>query len=77
MLSGPSLSRGERFVEVGCSWTRARREMGLSDPRRAQEDHVLLALDEAELVQALDLLALDRGLEGEVKLLESLDRRQA
>jgi hypothetical protein len=29
----------------------------LPDARRAQEDDILAALDEAELVQALDLLA--------------------
>ena len=36
-----------------------------------------MALDEAERVQALDLLALERGLEGEVEIGERLDRRQA
>src|SRR5271165_1076216 len=51
--------------------------MSFADAGRSEEDHVLAALDEAELVQALDLLALDRGLEGKVELLDRLDRRQA
>jgi hypothetical protein len=34
--------------------------VGLADARRAEQHHVLLALDEVELVQALDLLALER-----------------
>ena len=33
------------------------RQVGLSDPGRAEQDDVLGALDEAELVQAVDLLA--------------------
>src|SRR5438067_13694750 len=55
----------------------ADRQTGLTHPRGTQEDHVLLALDEGELVQALDLLATDRGLKGEVELLQRLDRRQS
>lgn len=51
--------------------------MRLADTRRAQQDDVLLALEEAELVQALDLLTLDRRLKGEVEILERLDRREA
>jgi hypothetical protein len=38
--------------------------MGLPDAGWAQEDHILAALDEAELVQALNLLAAQRRLEG-------------
>ena len=42
------------------------REMGLSDTGRSQQDDVLLALDEAELVEILDLFTLDGRLEREV-----------
>jgi hypothetical protein len=43
-------------------------EVRLPDPGRAEEDDVLLALDEAELVEAVDLLPLDGGLEAEVEV---------
>ena len=46
-------------------------------PGRTKQDHVLAAVEEAEFVQALDLLALDAGLEGEVELVECLHRRQS
>ena len=49
--------------------------MRLADARRAEEDHVLLTLQEAELVETVDLLALDRGLEAEVEVVEGLDAR--
>src|SRR6185503_7220848 len=55
----------------------ADRQMRLTDTRRAEQYDVLLALDEAELVQALDLLALDRGLEGEVEVGQSLHGRKS
>ena len=54
--SAPALSRGNGEAD---------REMRLADARRAEEDHVLLTLQEAELVERVDLLALDRGLEAE------------
>jgi hypothetical protein len=47
--------------------------MGLAHARRPEEDDVFAALDEAELVQALDLLAAERRLEGENKLREPFD----
>ena len=50
--------------------------MRLADARRAEEDHVLLTLQEAELVERVDLLALDRGLEAEVEVVEGLDGRE-
>ena len=53
------------------------REMGLSDTGRSQQDDVLLALDEAELVEILDLFTLDGRLEREVELIERLDDGQA
>jgi len=46
--------------------------MGLPAARRAEEDHVLLAVEEVELAEVLDHLLLDRALEGEVELLERL-----
>ena len=51
-------------------------QVGLADAGRAEEDDVLLALNEAELVQRVDLLALDVGLEAEVEVRERLDRRE-
>ena len=51
-------------------------QVRLADAGRAEEDDVFLALDEAELVQALDLLVLDGGLKREVEVLECLDGGQ-
>src|SRR5690606_19730290 len=45
---------------------KADREMRFPDSRRAEKDHILLPLHEAELVQAFDLLAANRRLEREV-----------
>jgi hypothetical protein len=53
------------------------REMRLPDAGWAEEDHVLPALDEAEGVQALDLLALHARLEAEVEIGERLHGGQA
>ncbi len=50
--------------------------MCLADARWAEEDHVFLALQEAELVERVDLISLDRGLEAEVEVFERLDSRQ-
>ena len=55
---------------------KADRQMRLADARRAEEDDVLLTLQEAELVERVDLLALDRGLEAEVEVVEGLDGRE-
>src|SRR5690606_22276523 len=73
---------GERAVvdapaALGCGNRQADGQVGLADPGRAEEDHVLLALHKAQLVQALDLLAPDARLEAEVEALERLDRRQS
>ena len=54
----------------------ADRQVRFPDAWWAEQDHVLAAVQEAELVQALDLLALDAGLEGEVELIERLHSRQ-
>lgn len=51
--------------------------MGLAGPRGPQQHHVLLAVQEVELAEVLDHLALDRSLEGEVELLERLSGREA
>jgi hypothetical protein len=40
----------------------------LPDAGRAEEDHILPALDEAELVQALHLVAAQRRLKREVEV---------
>jgi hypothetical protein len=46
--------------------------MGLAGARRAQQDDVLAGVQEIELTEVLDDLALDRALEGEVELLQRL-----
>src|SRR5262249_3078812 len=51
-------------------------EMRLADAGRAEEDDVLGALDEAQAGQLAELLAVDRGLKVEIKLVERLDPRQ-
>src|SRR5689334_21131865 len=52
------------------------RQVRLADARWAEEDHVLFALDEAERVQAVDLLPFDRRLKREIKLGERLHNGQ-
>src|SRR5690606_12015885 len=47
-------------------------QVRLADARRSKEDHILAPLDEAELVQAFDLLATERRLKGEVAVAELL-----
>src|SRR5690349_3411161 len=60
-----------------CSGDReADREVRLAHAWRAKQHHVLLAIDEVELVQAFDLLPLDRRLKREFERFQSLDRRQ-
>jgi hypothetical protein len=51
--------------------------VGLAHAGRAEEDHVLAPLDEAERMEALQLVALDRGLEAEVEVGQRLHRGQA
>ena len=51
--------------------------MCLPDAGRTEEDHILPTLDEAEVMQALNLLPPQRGLEGEVEVVELLDDGQA
>jgi len=51
--------------------------MRLTDARRPEEDDILLALEELQGVQALELVALDRRLKREVEVVECLHRRQS
>ena len=51
------------------------REMRLPDTGRTEKDDVFLSLEEAELVERIDLLALDRGLEAEIEVLQRFDAR--
>src|SRR5690606_11973749 len=44
---------------------------------RAEEDDILPSLHEAERVQTVDLLSLDRGLKAEVEVVERLHSREA
>lgn len=48
----------------------------LAGAGRSQEDDILPALDEAELVQAFELLAPERRLKGEIEVAELLHRGQ-
>ena len=50
--------------------------MGLAGAGRAEQDDVLAAGEEVELAEVQDGVARDRGLEGEVELLERLARRE-
>ena len=51
--------------------------VGLAGAGRAEQDDVLFAGEEVELAEVQDGVARDRGLEGEVELLERLARREA
>ena len=53
------------------------REVRLAGAGRAEQDDVLAAGEEVELAEVQDAVAADRGLEGEVELLERLARREA
>ena len=44
---------------------------------RAEQDDVFPPIDEAEIVKAVELLALERGLKREIKVGESLHGREA
>jgi len=44
---------------------------------RAEKDHIPATFDEAEFVQAFDLLAPQRRLKGEIEIVELLHHRQA
>ena len=52
------------------------RQVGLAGAGRAEQDDVLLAGEEVELAEVQDRVAAERGLEGEVELLERLARRE-
>ena len=61
---------------LGCRDRETQREVRLPDARRSKQHHILLALDEAERVETLDLLAFDAGLKAEVEIGERLHDRQ-
>src|SRR6185436_20141459 len=72
---------GERAVVDAATALRggnrqADREVCLADAWWPEEDDILAALDEAELVQAFDLLPSQRGLKGEIEVPELFDHRQ-
>src|ERR1019366_3780161 len=50
-------------------------EMRLAHAGRPEEDDIFMALEKTEGMQAFDLLALDRGLKGEIKIGERLPGR--
>src|SRR3954453_13022063 len=50
--------------------------MGLAGAGRAEQDDVLLSGEEVELAEVEHRVAADRGLEGEVEVLERLARRE-
>jgi hypothetical protein len=47
--------------------------MLLPDTRRSQQDDILAVGDESAFGQLLDLFPVDRGLEGEVEVLQRFD----
>ena len=51
--------------------------MGLADPGRPQDDHIVGQLDEAGGGQFLDLAAIEGGLEVEIVLLQGLEPGEA
>ena len=51
--------------------------MGFANSRRAQDDHVVAAFDEAQPGQLAHLPAVQAGLEVEIELVEGLDPREA
>ena len=65
-----------RQRHVRSVWPRLEARHSLADARRAEEDDVLITGQEAELVERVDLLVLDRGLEAEVEVVEGLDGRE-
>ena len=80
---GLDQSRERAVIDAPAGFGRRDREaygqvslLSLPDAGRTEQDHVLPSVQEAELVQALDLLALDGGLEGEIELVQRLHRRQ-
>ena len=64
-------------VDLASALGSSDRQVRLSHAGRAEEDDVLLALQKAQFVERVDLLALDRGLEGEVEAPERLHVWQA
>ena len=60
----------------GGSYREADRDVCLAYARRTKQDDFLSTIQEAEFLQALDLLALDTSLEGEVELRQHLDHRK-
>ena len=78
-LASPSLATHSVAVAKATLWParQARiaerdREVGLAGPGRAEQHDVLARVEEVELAEVLDHLALDRALEAEVELLERL-----
>ena len=51
--------------------------MGLAGAGRAEQHDIVLGVEEVELGEVLDDLALDGALEGEVELLERLSSGEA
>src|SRR5690606_730263 len=68
------VGRGEEHAPAGLAGLEAEadREHGLAGPRRADQDHVLAVLEEAQRPEVAHEPAVDRGLEVEVELLERL-----
>jgi len=63
-------------ASLRCGDRKTDRQMRLTDSGRAEEDDILAALHEAELVEALHLLAAQRGLNGEIEVVELLHHGQ-
>ena len=63
---------GDALVAEGGPDPERDREVGLAGAGRAEHHYVLARVQEVELAEVLDDLALDRALEGEVELLQGL-----
>lgn len=66
-----------RSRALGGGDRQANREMGLPDAWRPQQHDIFPALQEAQGVEAIDLLALERGLKADVEVGERLPSTSA
>ena len=78
--SGEHGLEGEKMHSMACFECldpQGDRQMGLTDPWRPQEDHVLSPIDEAEARKLSDHFTIDTWLEGEIELLDRLDHGES
>ena len=66
-MKAPALGRGDGEIHG---------QVRLPDAQGPEKDHILLPLDEAQRVEAFDLVVFDARLEGEVEVGEGLHGRE-